>query len=372
MDSNQEIPEKPPLHEDEFGAWRNPRTGVSNPTILTNPWWAWLIRTRLNAYQANELWKGPSSFSAGPVWCFDRFGQTATTLPDGRVVYVAGEHEDYYDPDFHIYNDVVIASPDGECVILGYPTDVFPPTDFHTATLIGNRIVLIGCLGYPEDRRLGETQVLELSIDSWAVRKIVTRGDGPGWISRHATTLSSSGHAIVVSSGEVLRDAQQDLWDNTDDWSLDVESWKWSRQTHRNWRQWRLMRVDRQRNQLWQMRQAIWHSKVGWKDEFARDMNGFRETMGFEPDLDLIPHLYQLDEHTQELPKEDDEYNVVRVRIDDVTVKFIEDGFSIHAVVQGELAAGREAALKQSLREKLSRLDGQEWEVIEMDAQDRK
>jgi hypothetical protein len=365
MDSNISAQERPLIPDAEFLAWRSPQVGQTNPTDLTNPWWTWLVRTRMNGYQANKLWDGPSSFDAGPVWCFDRFGQTTTTLPDGRAIYIAGEHEDHYDPDFHIYNDVVIVSPGGECRILGYPTDAFPPTDFHTATLIGNHIILIGCLGYPQDRRPGETQVLELSLDTWAVRKIVTRGDGPGWISRHTATLSTSGDGIVVSGGEVLRDAEQDLWDNAEDWSLDLENWAWTRLTHRDWRQWRLMRVDRQRNQLWQMRQAIWHRKVGWKDEFARDMSRFRETMGFEPDLDLIPALYRLDEHTQELPEEEDEYNVVRVRIDGVTVKLIEDGFSIHAVVQGELAAAREAALQQSLREKLSRLDGGAWEVIE-------
>jgi len=339
------------LNEDEFHAWRNPRVGDANPTVLTNPWWVWLIHNRLNAYQANELWKGPSSFSAGPVWCFDRFGQTATTLPDGRVVYVAGEHEDYYDPDFHIYNDVVITQPNGECVILGYPTAVFPPTDFHTATLVGNRIILIGCLGYSNDRRPGETQVLELSLDTFEVRKIVTQGDCPGWINRHAATLSSSGHAIVITDGGVLRDADQDMWDNVEEWLLDIDTWAWNRQTHRNWRQWRLMHVDRLRNQLREMRQAIWHRKVGWKDEFVQDMAGFRETMGFEPDLDLIPALYRLDEHTEELPDEEDEYNVIRVRIDGVTMKFIEDGFSIHAVVQGELEEAKVAALQQSLLE---------------------
>ena len=96
---------------------------------------------------------------AGPGRCFDRFGQSSNQLPDGRVVCIAGEHEDSYDPDFYIYNDVVIQQPDGRIDIFGYPREVFPPTDFHTATLVGNRIVLIGSLGYPDERRPGETPV---------------------------------------------------------------------------------------------------------------------------------------------------------------------------------------------------------------------
>ena len=48
----------------------------------------------------------------GPVWCFNRFGGTVTKLPDGCFVHIGGEHEDFYDPDFCIYNDViVIATP---------------------------------------------------------------------------------------------------------------------------------------------------------------------------------------------------------------------------------------------------------------------
>jgi len=57
-------------------------------------------------------------------------------LPDGREVLIAGEHEDYYDPDFFIYNDVVVRAPDGKFAIYGYSKEAFPPTDFHTATLL--------------------------------------------------------------------------------------------------------------------------------------------------------------------------------------------------------------------------------------------
>ena len=72
-----------------------------------------------------------------PVWCFDRFGQSMTILPDGRRIFIAGEHEDWYDPDFFIYNDVVVISTNGDIEhIFGYPIEVFPPTDFHAAAYV--------------------------------------------------------------------------------------------------------------------------------------------------------------------------------------------------------------------------------------------
>src|SRR5262249_41006561 len=144
--------------------WRTPVRGTLNPQPMTNPVWTWLIESRLNAYQANELFAGESALTAGPGWCFDRFGQSSTTLPDGRTVWIAGEHEDYYDPDFFIYNDAVILTPAGEIEIYGYPPDVFPPTDFHSATLVDERILILGNLGYPEQRRAGVTQLLSLNI----------------------------------------------------------------------------------------------------------------------------------------------------------------------------------------------------------------
>ena len=73
-----------------------------------------------------------------------RFGQTLTRLPDGTVVEIGGEHEDSYDRDFCIYNDVFVHGSDGSIAILGYPEATFPPTDFHTATYIGNWIYIIG------------------------------------------------------------------------------------------------------------------------------------------------------------------------------------------------------------------------------------
>ena len=88
----------PILSKEEFVKWRSPRTVEENPTCVSNPLWYWLVRTRWSAYQANEILRGPSSFDAGPMWCFDRFGKSETRLPDGRVVHIGGEHEDSYDP----------------------------------------------------------------------------------------------------------------------------------------------------------------------------------------------------------------------------------------------------------------------------------
>ena len=45
------------------------------------------------------LWTSRSGCSR-----FFRLGGTRTELSDGRVIWIGGEHEDGYDPDFCIYN----------------------------------------------------------------------------------------------------------------------------------------------------------------------------------------------------------------------------------------------------------------------------
>ena len=170
----------PVLSKEEFIKWRSPRTVEGNPTRLDNPLWHWLVRTRWSAYQANKIFQGPSPFDAGPMWCFDRFGKSETRLPGGRVVHIGGEHEDHYDPDFFIYNDVTTIVGDGGITIHGYPPSVFPPTDFHTATTVDHSIIVIGNLGYSEHRIVGSTPVFRVTIDTLGIDRVDTVGEAPG------------------------------------------------------------------------------------------------------------------------------------------------------------------------------------------------
>src|SRR4051812_11149947 len=96
----------PEVTLDLYREWRAPRRGAANPERVCNPVWEWLVRTRVNAFLAADHFEEPDAYDAGPGWCFTRFGRTSTQLPDGRVVKISGEHEDHYDPDFFIYNDV--------------------------------------------------------------------------------------------------------------------------------------------------------------------------------------------------------------------------------------------------------------------------
>jgi hypothetical protein len=346
----------PVLSKEEFAKWRSPRTVEENPTRLDNPLWHWLVRTRWSAYQANEIFQGPSPFDAGPMWCFDRFGKSETRLPDGRVVHVGGEHEDFYDPDFFIYNDVTTIGGDGGIAIHGYPPSVFPPTDFHTATTVDNSIIVIGNLGYPEHRVVGSTPVFRVAIDTLSIDRVDTIGEAPGWIHKHSAALTDDASAIVVRGGVIWRGDALSMIENIDSWSLDLGTGRWTRLTALDWQQWTMLRVDRKPNRLWDVRQELWRRDHGW--------SGLASYWKFDdaPDFDALAALYRLDEDSPS-PHQGSEYNVFHTIIDGLEVRFTEDRFHVQAIVEGRLSEDRLMAFQRTLLSTLERLDASQWEI---------
>ncbi|KAM7197590.1 hypothetical protein V8F33_005556 [Rhypophila sp. PSN 637] len=165
-------------------------------------------------------------------WGFNREGQTKTTVPGNgissdRVIFIGGEYEDWYDPDFMIYNDVVafhiyrdaasekehpsniiaITHRPGdeqpnEISVYGYPANEFLPTDCHTATYYKEPaakqeenettttgcapmspakewIYIIGGTGYPDSNHQKETVTQKLNLHSYRIERVHTTGDVP-------------------------------------------------------------------------------------------------------------------------------------------------------------------------------------------------
>ncbi|HET9989473.1 MAG TPA: hypothetical protein VFQ65_13170 [Kofleriaceae bacterium] len=343
-----------------FAAWRAPRLGNANPSRLDNPLWASLVHDRINAWQVNKRFGYERVPGAGPTWCFDGFGQSATTLADGRIVYIAGEHEDYYDPDFYIYNDVVIVAPSGEVAIFGYPREVFPPTDFHSATLLDGAILLVGSLGYAGERVAGVTPVFRLSLATLAIEAIATTGDAPGWIHKHTAVLD--GTTLIVRGGMI--ENGESLEDNIDEWALDLATWQWQRRTQLDWQRFTITAPDGTRSHLFEIRQMLWqaeHPDFKGSVDYRADLV---EATGREPDLDVLRALYLADDDTRVLDhRDEDDYNIHRVEIDGVSVQFKEGSHRVSALVEGRLAEPRLFELQQHVLAALSALHNTPWQL---------
>jgi ankyrin repeat protein len=213
---------------EDFRRGRTRRYGCANPERMEDPFWKGMIQAGVNAYQAAQLFDVHSSRNQAPVWCAQRFGQSISFLPDGRIVLVGGEHEDSYDPDFCIYNDVFVRELDGTFTIYGYPESVFPPTDFHTATLVGEHLYLIGSVGYYGTRKYGETPVYRLDTNQFVMEKLCVTGTSPGWIYGHRADLIAA-RKIRLTGGKIgtLVDGEEVYVENHRRFVLDLELMAW-------------------------------------------------------------------------------------------------------------------------------------------------
>ncbi|MBD1545958.1 ankyrin repeat domain-containing protein [Roseibium aggregatum] len=208
------------LDQEDFDSHRSARAGRANPERFLPPFWYEQLRT--GHYTAPKEIARDEDRSK-PIWTFSRMGRSVTPLPDGRLVLIGGEYEDDYDPDFCIYADVTVLDGKGGVDHFIYPEDVFPPTDFHTATLVGDHILLIGAFGYPERRQKDLTPVLRLDLANFSIQSVETTGDGPGWVYKHRATLD--GHVIIVTGGKT----ELGFHDNEETYLLDLETMIWRR-----------------------------------------------------------------------------------------------------------------------------------------------
>jgi hypothetical protein len=202
-----------PIDRSVYDANRPFRFGQMNPEWINNPGWEYMVRTRQSASAARNEHEVGSDFGEARDFCFDRLGSSLTPMADGRMILIGGEHEDYYDPDFIIFNDVVVLRPaagdkqvtldEGSVEIYGYPRELFPPIDFHSATLVGDKIYIIGGLGYSEDRRFNTTPVFSLDTTSYRMERVNVAGLAPGWIYQHFASFEADRNAIAVRGGMV-------------------------------------------------------------------------------------------------------------------------------------------------------------------------
>jgi len=346
-----------------FREWRAPRFGNGNPQKLKSNVWEWLVHSRLSGYASTQMMNGPSAFVEGPTWSFDRFGQSVTELSDGRKIYIGGEHEDYYDPDFYIYNDVVVTHPQGSVDFYCYRKSDFPPTDFHTATPVGEKIIIIGSLGYVGERNPERTGLYSLSLGYFEIQKLESSGVSPGWIHRHAATLSEDHHSILVTKGKLYAGEGHPLWENIDGWELDLDGLRWERLTLRNWAQFEIRRKDRRTIHLFEFRTALSSLMLNLKDQYQEEMSRLSESLGYQPDVERIDDLYHFDMEHGELQKDEDAYHVFYMTIDGVRLRVTEGLQGLHVVVEGRIAGKKESLIKRQLIDKLSTLENSPCEL---------
>jgi hypothetical protein len=307
------------------------------------PFWRAMVNSGQSAYHARAHFDGGRN-DDDPVWCFDRFGKSFTVLPEGRVIEIAGEHEDHYDPDFCIYNDVIVHHGDGAFDIYGYPKDVFPPTDFHKATLLGDRIIIIGRLGYQGERHFGTTPVFALDISTYRIEELPSQGELPGWISRHTAVRLPEG--ILIKGGDIseLKDGAERTRRNFVDFLYDPGTGFWKQLKDRGWRQFIIRDAENKPFMKGRpIRDICGMVYEPWKASL--DIPDFEDPFLYVQSQALLPRRVEFETILcQEFSRED------RIAVAGVPVSIKVASFGIEILIEGAMDDAMAAALVEDIK----------------------
>jgi hypothetical protein len=304
------------------------------------------------------------------MWCFDRFGYSKTRLADGRTIYIGGEHEDFYDPDFCIFNDVTVIDQAGSISIFGYPEADFPPIDFHSSTLVGDAIFILGCLGHQATRNVGHTPVYKLSLDTYRIDAISTTGECPGWLSRHKARLGKDGSTIIVRGGEIWLGSDQPMTPNIDLWSFDTRAASWTRLTSHDWQMWSIKRVDgRNIDGLKDARNLVFKQGLS-KDDRSSVAASSDEKMR-NLDADALERLYRvvgIDDPLSPMDSRSPYQSSFTQIVDGLTVRIKEGLFDVSFIVEGRLTAARLGQYQATTLSLLERIAKVPFKIVGSDA----
>lgn len=358
---------------ENFAKFQSPQTHLNkNPTNLTNPYWQWVIQHRLshqailavipntdpNLAEKRNFGETFPIAELPPVWCYDRIGQSYTLLPDGREILIGGEFDDFYDPNFCIYNDVVVRYPNGNVEIFGYPTHVFPPTDFHTATLLGDKIYIIGSMGYFNQRHYAETPIFQLDIHTLQIERVETRNH-IGWINDHQA-IAKDGQ-ILVSGGRIFDNDDSPMRENFNTWAFNPKTLIWKNVTNRQWQGFWITRKDFLDLSVAQYDWLIYCLEHSDKFNSQEKVHEFEENTGLKPDIALYSQLFR-----PPIPHEVEEQtvrNTFVIYIDDIKIRYVIDSNYIQVYIEGKLPPHKVELLQENLRHKLSKLENMACEV---------
>jgi hypothetical protein len=120
------------------------------------------------------------------------------------------------------------------------------------------------------------------------------------------------------------------------------------------------------------MRHALWEEEFGKPklDDLGMDLDDeLRETMKemmdhpLPKDREALATLYQPEGlEFETLPEDEDEFNIHRIRVEGVVVRYQEDSSSIRMTVEGKLADRLLDKLVSDLKGKLERIEGKKYQ----------
>jgi hypothetical protein len=182
------------------------------------------------------------------------------------------------------------------------------------------------------------------------------------------------------------------LVENLDEWSINLQTRQWKRLTRRQWHRFKVRRQDGKWNHLSELDSILWLKKIIEKEVLTERKEKYEKQLKHRlaalnqdkgifgkiwgkffpccsvPDLNLLETLYapkiateiivkKVSENDDDDDDDGDKYNVHRIRIGDVIVRYVEDMSGINVTIEGELPSEIVEQLKTDLIEKLAALE---------------
>lgn len=263
----------------------------------------------------------------------------------------------------------MVLRPDGSVKIYGYPVDVFPPTDFHSASLCGDEILILGGLRHPDERDHNDTFVFRLQLSEFSIQRVETHGTSPHWLYDHAAELDSTGRKLVCSGGRVTHKPTGRTLENLVTWEFDLSTNTWSSKATKSFQRWILVRKDESYNELWGIEQVARASRSARKDEFAEKYRLEFAARNHAVDAELFEARFAPPFPHTPIEATDpygDDHRVHRFAVEGVVVRIVEDMHEIAVTVEGELPSETLAALERFGLETYSAVEGVRYKSIHL------
>lgn len=143
----------------------------------------------------------------------------------------------------------------------------------------------------------------------------------------HSAKLNGDLPRIAYTGGQVTHHPTKMTVENLATWEFDLDTKPWSAIATKPFKRWLLVREDDSYHELWGIAQVARSSRSSDQDKFAEKYRVELEERGHVVDPNLFYSRFSapIPHGVVELESDSDEFNVHRILVDGVVVRYVED-----------------------------------------------
>ncbi|MCX5469717.1 hypothetical protein [Acinetobacter nematophilus] len=214
-----------------------------------------------------------------------------TAAPDWKWY----DYNDYYNPNFKIYNDVCI-NADGlkKIELWNYPEEQFPPVYDHDTVYDKNTnlVYITGGLGSGERQKKNITEIYQLNLETKDIEHVDALGESPLCLHKHHAKMWNY-DLIEMRGGNILKNGR--AIKNLYVWYFNLKTKTWLKQKHETYQHWLITSSDNNQLFLDISREILkMENENFYPFEFIEEYKQhIFKNYGYLPDYGIYPNLYR-------------------------------------------------------------------------------